>query len=270
MAVSDGEELLAEKVYRFAFAAIGAPEHLEIADNISKAVRYRLTLRSSVILRDALDRFPWAFEQNVDLIERPGSPLWLEWPLPTRAGHGGGEKAVTGALLLSHPDVDTVITAVTAWVGEKRIARHSYGVAMVDVGDLSQHAFDARRYYSHDAHESIERIMGQIGLAVPLGFQDEVAIMFDRSEGAMEGILRDSSGEIPFVLAILLAMQAEGGLIQTACDGFTLLDFGQPLRATLIDEVMDKLMRRPRQPLRRKVRGRERHHVSLRWEPTQS
>lgn len=265
MAKSKDEGMLADKVYRFSCAAIGASEHLEIADNINKATRFKLTRRAATIIRDTLDRFPWAFERNVDLIDRPSSPMWLEWPLETRAGHGGGDKAVTGSLLIPHPDIDTVITAVTAWIGSKRIARHSYGVAMVDTGDLAQHAFNARKYYSTVTHESIERMMEQIGLAVPLGFQDEIGIMFNRSEGAMEAVLRDSSAEIPFVLATLIAMKAEGGLIQTEADGCTVLDFGPALRPSLVDEMADSLFRRPASPLRRKIKGR--HKVSLRWEP---
>jgi hypothetical protein len=248
-----GRQLLADQVYRFCCDAIGAPEHLQIAEHLLGATKHVVGRSAAEAVRDALDRFPWAFEQNLDQLRRPQGAEWYEWPLPTRAGHGGGDLATTGCLVLPHPDIDTVITMVTGWVGERKIARHSYGVAVVDLNDLSVNAYHARNGFSEIADESIERIMGQIGIAVPLGFQDEIAIMFNRSEGAMEGIMRDSSAEIPFVLAMLLAKQARGGLQTHAGEHSLLIDMGQPPEETFTERLSGLLSRRSEVPLRRSV-----------------
>ncbi len=258
-----GRQLLADKVYRFCCDAIGAPEHLQIAEQLIGATKHVLTHTAAVTIRDAIDRSPWAFEQNLDQLRRPAGAEWYEWPLPTRAGHGGGDQAVTGCLVLPHPDLETVITMVTAWVGEKKIARHSYGVAMVDLSDLSVNAYHARNGFSEVADESIERIMGQIGIAVPLGFQDEIAIMFNRSEGAMEGIMRDASAEIPFVLAMLLARQARGGLDTRQGEHSMLIEQGIPDPETLYERLSGLLVSRNEAPLRRSVGLMG--GISLRW-----
>lgn len=248
-----GRQLLADKVYRFCCDAIGAPEHLQIAEQLLGATKHVVSQSAAVAVRDALDHYPWAFEQNLDQLRRPTAAEWYEWPLPTRAGHGGGDRAMTGCLVLPHPDLETVITMVTAWVGEKKIARHSYGVAMVDLSDLSVNAYHARNGFSEVADESIERIMGQIGIAVPLGFQDEVAIMFNRSEGAMEGIMRDSSAEIPFVLAMLLAQQARGGLEARQGEHSMLVEQGPPSVETAYERLSGFLSPKNGAPLRRSV-----------------
>jgi hypothetical protein len=152
---------------------------------------------------------------------------------------------------------------VTAWVGEKKIARHSYGVAMVDLSDLSANAYHARNGFSEVADESIERIMGQVGIAVPLGFQDEIAIMFNRSEGAMEGIMRDSSAEIPFVLAMLLARQARGGLETRVGEHSMVIEQGKPSAETAYERLCSLLSPRTEAPLRRSVGLMG--GISLRW-----
>jgi len=261
--MSTSRSLLADKVYRFCCDAIGAPEHLQIAEHLVSARKHVLTAAAAGKIRHALDRSPWVFEQNLDQIVRPSEPQWFEWPLPTRAGHGGGDGAVTGCLVIPHPDVETVMTMITAWVGEKRIARHSYGSAMVELTDLQSASYYARNGYSEVADESIERMMGQIGIAVPLGFQDEVAIMFNRSEGAMEGILRDSSAEIPFVLAIMLAMRASGGLSASKGENALELDFGTPSHPGMAERVAMKLAGKREMPLNRSIGLMG--GVSLRW-----
>jgi hypothetical protein len=258
-----GRKLLADKVYRFCCDAIGAPEHLQIAEQLLGATKHVVTQAAAATVRDALDRCPWAFEQNLDQLRRPAGAEWYEWPLPTRAGHGGGDRALTGCLVLPHPDLETVITMVTAWVGEKKIARHSYGVAMVDLSDLSANAYHARNGFSEVADESIERIMGQVGIAVPLGFQDEIAIMFNRSEGAMEGIMRDSSAEIPFVLAMLLARQARGGLETRVGEHSMVIEQGEPSAETAYERLCSLLSPRTEAPLRRSVGLMG--GISLRW-----
>jgi hypothetical protein len=160
---------------------------------------------------------------------------------------------MTGCLVLPHPDIDTMVTMITAWMGEKKIARHSYGVANVDLGDLSANAYNARNGYSDLAEDSIERIMEQIGLAVPLGFQDEIAIMFNRSEGAMEGILRDSSAEIPFVLTLMLAKQANGALVTTQGEHAWNIDLGQPVPESTSEKISSILSKPDNSPFRRSV-----------------
>ncbi|NTF17498.1 hypothetical protein G6L37_03730 [Agrobacterium rubi] len=260
---SKSRSLLADKVYRFCCDAIGAPEHLQIAEQLAGARKHVISLEAAMTIRASLDAAPWAFEQNLDMIERPDGPEWFEWPLPTRAGHGGGDKATTGCLVLPHPDIDTVVTMITAWVGKKRIARHSYGAAMVDLSDLKVAAYHARNGYSEIAEESMERMMGQIGLAVPLGFQDEIGIMFNRSEGAMEGILRDSSAEIPFVLSILLARQAKGGLVSREAEEQTHLEFGPPAIPGIMERISLALSGAKNLPLRRTVGIMG--GVNLRW-----
>lgn len=260
--------LLADKVHRFCCDAIGAPEHLQIAEHLMSARKHVLDAAAARRIRNALDSMPWVFEQNLDLIERPASAEWFEWALPTRAGHGGGSKALTGCLVIPHPDIETVITMITAWIGEKKIARHSYGAAMVDLSDLKVEAYHARNRYSEIADESIERMMGQIGLAVPLGFQDEISIMFNRSEGAMEGVLRDTSAEIPFVLAMLLARRARGGLTEAEHGNVIDVDFGQPSPPGFSERLSVALSGARKAPLVRTVGLMG--GVNLRWDGVSS
>lgn len=250
---SGARDLLAAKLYRFCCDAIGAPEHLQIAEQLLAAKKFVVDRSAATELREAIDVSPWAVEQNLDLIERPAAAEWYEWNLPTRAGHGGGERAVTGCLVLPHPDIESVVMMITGWIGEKRIARHSYGSAMVDLSDLKAAAYHARNGYSENAEDSIERMMEQIGLAVPLGFQDEIAIMFNRSEGAMEGILRDSSAEIPLVLAMMIARRARGGLIEEQCDGFVRLKSGPTVEPDFVERVSVALTGRGHTPFVRTV-----------------
>ena len=265
--------LLADRLYRFCCDAIGAPEHLQIAEFLSASDKFVVDRRSATAVRTLLYTAPWRIEENLDMLRRPDRPLWYEWPLPTRAGHGGGDLAVTGCLVVPHPDIDTVLTFVTAWVAKKRIARHSYGSGIVDLHELSVLSFDARtsvpggRYdgtpgqASHrgeladlvpEAADSIERMMERIAVAVPLGFQDEIAIMFNRSEGAMEGAMRDSTAEVPFVLALMLAHLARGGLAATERDGYYDLSFGPPAAPTVVERMSDAIAPAPR-PLARSV-----------------
>lgn len=235
------KSMLADKVQRFARDAIGAPEHGQIAELVGEAKRFRLSKIAALDIRRKLYDDPATFERNLDALARPNGPEWYEWPLETRSGHGGGDRALTGCLVLPHPEVETVVTFVTGWIGDKAIARHSYGTAMVDLNDLGRHAFEAREFYSDTPAESVERVMQQIGVAVPLGFQDEIAILFDRSESAMEAALRDASAEIPFVLAVLVAMKCEGGLVGTPGVGCTELAFATPPKPGLGQRLSDAL-----------------------------
>ncbi|WP_327210994.1 hypothetical protein [Rhizobium leguminosarum] len=257
--------MLADKVQRFARDAIGAPEHAQIAELVGSAKRHRLSREAALAIRRKLYDDPATFERNLDVLTRPEGPEWYEWPLETRAGHGGGDRAVTGCLVLPHPDAETVLTFVTGWVGDKAIARHSYGTAMVDVGDLAKHAFEAREFYSSTPGESVERVMEQIGVAVPLGFQDEIAIMFDRSEAAMEAVLRDASSEIPYMLAVLVTMRCEGGLVGNEGQGCTELTFG-PTREPGIGRRIGDVLRGGRRPFIRRIKARD-GTTTLRWEP---
>lgn len=258
------KSMLADKVRRFARDAIGAPEHGQIAELLGQAKRFRLTRPAATEIRRLLYAEPTTFERNLDVVARPSGPEWYEWPLQTRAGHGGGDKAVTGCLVLPHPEVESVLTFVTGWIGEKAVARHSYGTAMVDVGDLAKHSYEAREFYSSSPEESVERLMEQIGVAVPLGFQDEIAIMFDRSEAAMEAAMRDASSEIPYMLAVLVAMKCENGLSGTDAGNCTELSFGQPAAPGLRHRIEDALRGGPRPAIRR-IRHRNGATI-LRWE----
>jgi hypothetical protein len=256
--------MLADKVQRFARDAIGAPEHAQIAELVGSAKRHRLSKDAALDIRRRLYGDPTTFERNLDALTRPDGPEWYEWPLETRVGHGGGDRAVTGCLVLPHPDVETVLTFVTGWVGDKAIARHSYGTAMVDIGDLAKHAFEAREFYSSTPVESVERVMEQIGVAVPLGFQDEIAIMFDRSEAAMEAVMRDASSEIPFMLAVLVAMRCEGGLVSKDGQGCSDLTFG-PARETGVGQRLGAVFRRGKRSFIRRIKSRD-GATTLRWE----
>lgn len=255
--------MLADKVQRFARDAIGAPEHAQIAELLGEARRHRIGKPAALEIRRRLYADPATFERNLDAVVRPSGPEWYEWPLETRAGHGGGDRAVTGCLVLPHPDVESVVTFVTGWVGAKAIARHSYGTAMVDLNDLQKHAYEAREFYSSTPVESVERMMEQIGVAVPLGFQDEIAIMFDRSESAMEAVMRDASSEIPFMLAVLVAMRCEGGLEARRTERCDELSFGTAARPGVRQRIADAVSGR-RSFIRRST-ARD-GSFSLRWE----
>jgi len=237
-------DTLADRVAAASFRAIGAQEHLQIAGLIRGATSHVVDRDAAIAVRDALDEHTWSVESNLDLIPMPQGAAWYEWPLPTRVGHGGGDAARTGCLAVPHPEVDNLLMVVTAWES-LGIAMHSFGIAMIDMVELQIHAAAARRLYSKDRIESLTRIMSKVDAFVPQSFMEEISILSDGNEQAADAAMRDATSEVPFLLALLLALNASGGIVVREEDGVLRGILPDTGRRKGFAGVMDGLLKRP-------------------------
>lgn len=212
-------DTLGQKVSAAAMGALGAPEHLQIAGLIRNATAHVVDRDAAEAVHDALENHTWTVESNLDLIPVPSGATWYEWPLPTRSGRGGGDAARTGCLVVPHPEVDNLITIVTAWESQG-LPMHAYGIAVVDLGEVEVAAIAARRLYSKVREESLTRIMSHVGAFVPDSFRDEMLILTGGDETSAEAAMRDATAEVPFLLALMLAIKANGGIEVEVTDGY--------------------------------------------------
>lgn len=251
-------ELLADRLYRSVAGAIGSGEHLQIAGLLREATRTVIDRDAASEVRKWLDGDPWAFECNLDVLTPPLSPEWIEWPLETRSGHGGGDEAVTGCLVAPHPDDPGLVTFVTGWASAPGPARHSYAVAMADLGHLYELAWGARQKFSRVPEESIERIMSCVTVSMPRGFEDEIGILVDgfpgAAETAMKAAMRDATAEIPFVMALVVAMRSRGGLLVSNEDGHCRASLREPLKRSAASRAAAWLIGRNPAGFSRKLR----------------
>jgi len=205
---------LGERMSSASARALGAEEHLQIALLFRKARQHVVDRDAAEAVRRSLNDHTWSVESNLDLLPKPDGPVWFEWPLPTRSGRGGGDIARTGCLVCPEPNGANYAVVVTAWEAEGP-PEHSYGIAVIDFDELPIRATAARRFYSKDPHESIERMMAGIGVFVPTGFADEIKILVGADgdpKAATEAAMRDATSEIPFLLALMLSLNVSGGL----------------------------------------------------------
>jgi len=237
-------ETLGDKVSAAAFGALGAPEHLQIAGLIRNATAHVIERDAAEAVLDALENHTWSVESNLDLIPVPSGASWFEWPLPTRSGRGGGDTAKTGCLVVPHPEVENLLTIVTAWEAQG-LPMHAYGIALVDLGEIEFAAIAARRFYSKIREESLTRIMSRVSAFVPEAFRDEMLILTDGDETSSEAAMRDATAEVPFLLTLMLALNANGGLKVEEADG-KLRTFLPPARRREgVRGIVDGILKRP-------------------------
>lgn len=203
---------LAGRLYRASSARLGADEHLQVAGLLRAARQIRVDRVAAAAIRDWVDGNPWAVECNLDAVSLPDGPVWLEWPLETRSGHGGGEGASTGCLVAPNPDHPGLLAFVTGWDTGDGQARHAFAVAVADLQGLYDLAWGARTRFSRTPAESLARMMSSVSVSMPEGFADEVDILTDGSVDAREAAMRDATAEVPMVLALLVAMGRPGGM----------------------------------------------------------
>lgn len=245
---------LAGSLYKATAARTGAAEHLQVAGLLKEARRISVDREAASAIRDWVDSNPWAVEANLDAIAVPEGPLWLEWPLPTRAGHGGGEAARTGCLVAPNPEHQGLLAFVTGWDTGDGQGRHAFGVAVADLQGLYDLAWNARTRFSKAPAESLARMMSSVSASMPEGFADEIDILTEGSTEAREGILRDATSEMPMVLALLVAMGRPGGLALSAAESGEAATLSPAPGPGRLERLANLLFRRERPPFIRKVR----------------
>jgi len=203
---------LAGTIAEGALRLLGAEEHVQIAGLIQEAKTYVVDRDAALAVSQVLSDHTWSVESNLDLVKAPGTTTWFEWPLPTHSGRGGGDDARTGCLVTPHPENQDLMMVVTAWE-TGGAAEHSYGVAAMYMPDIALNAKLARRSRERTKEQSVTRLMGHIHAFVPASFRDEISIIADPGEQSMDAVLRDATSEIPFLLALMLAMNSENGVI---------------------------------------------------------
>ena len=212
---------LADSLYRAVATRMGADEHLQVAGLLKEARKIKVGRPAAEAVRAWVDADPWAVECNLDSIVPPSRPLWLEWPLVTRSGHGGGEDAVTGCLVAPNPEHPGLLALVTGWETGDGQARHAFAVAVTDLQGLYDLSWGARNRFSRTPDESLERMMSSVSVSFPGGFADEIDILTDGSAEAREGMMRDATSEIPMVFGLLVALDRRGGLSLSLMDDGT-------------------------------------------------
>lgn len=203
-------------------ASIGAPDHIEIAGHISRADKFRLHDDARDRIAETRKRAVWSIEQNLDVIQVPRKPVWVEWNgLPTFMN---GTEGRTGFLAVGNPTAENVVSFVTAWEDGKG-ARHAYAFASIDLEAAYRQAYEARRFYSRTQNESLERIMGLVMVTMPDGFSDELSILTDGDKRVNEAAMRDGTAEMPFVLGILESVLSPDALVARDEESITALDW---------------------------------------------
>ncbi len=257
-------KLLCDRLYEVCAASKLAPEHLEIAGLVKEARRYVVEEGPASAVREELDQRCWTIESNVDLIEWSADPVWIEWHLPSRAVERQGLKARTGCLISPHPEHEELIAVVTAWEDpETDSVHHSYSTALIDLERLHEHAHMARKY-SKVSDDSFERLISLIGITLSDGFRDELVLRHKGNVGIIERTMRLGTAEIPFLLALLVTRQAQGGLMvdwgQTDTHGSFVLSPSP--EKTFFERIEDKLWNAPQTGIFRRVKSRK---ALLKW-----
>lgn len=253
--------LLADRLYEVCVASRLAPEHLEVAGLLKDAIKFVVNEESSRNIREELDNRTWAIESNIDLIEWPSAPIWIEWHLPARAieqteqlGIGGR----TGCLISPHPEHRELISILTAWEEPASDAvHHSYSTALIDLEQAHQHALLARTRYSKDNEDSFERLMALLGVTLPDGFRDELVLRHKGNVGVIERTMRLGTAEIPFLLAVLVARQAVGGLMVDQGESHAEMILTSAPVKTMFERLGDWFWKAPPEGLFRRVKSRK-------------
>lgn len=236
---------LAEMLYTSSMKNFGSDEHLQISGLLNDAQKNVIDLDAAIEIRHFLNRNPLVIEQSLHFIERPTSPVWYEWGLETRSGHGGNEHVKTGCLVVPHDFDEHLMLVVTGWSEDGISARHAFAVALFDTETLALLAKSARgRSHSHSSNEaSLSRIMSHINVTMPSGFGDEIDILTDNDPFAKERSYRDATAEIPFLLAIMILEKTRGGLTSKIDKNMTRKSLSPPIAKNRFRKIVDRLVR---------------------------
>lgn len=194
---------------------IGSSLHLELAALVRDARKRVIAGEGGRGLRALSRRAPWTVESNLDLIAWPAEPLWIE-TAPYEAADDRREHDI-GFLLFRVPDSD-FYAAATAVRSPAAPAQHAFAVALLDPATLAAHAGEARRKYSKTPDESLERLMGVIGVTMAEEFVEELRLLDEGGERMVDAAMRDATAEIPLLLATLLSIGASGCFIEDHSD----------------------------------------------------
>lgn len=212
------DNLLADILYSSSMKNFGSDEHMQIAGLIKKAKKNVIEKNSALEIRHLLNRNPATIERGLKFIQRPAEPIWYEWGLETRSGHGGDENAKTGCLIAPHPFDDDLVLSITGWTTDGQNARHAFAIALFDTNSLTQLSKHAIGVRAGSPEASLSRIMSAIEVTMPPGFGDEISILTDDDPMAKQRSYRDATAEIPFLFAIMLFERCIGGLVETVVD----------------------------------------------------
>jgi len=234
---------LSEELQSSLFARLGSPQHLEIAGMVRSAHRTLLDANASSALSRLASETPWTVESNLDLVAWPPGPRWVEMPGYIR-NLREGENPVIGFLVMPHPEARGLYMVCTAFRTDGLGARHCFAMALLDSEELADNAYRARRFYSRAADESLERIMGMVGVSLSDEFRDELMILEDGREEVVEAVMRDATADIPLLLALLAAEAAPNAFVTVPGEGTMSLVGGPlPVRGS-VGRIADRLSRR--------------------------
>jgi hypothetical protein len=256
-------KLLCDRLYEVCAASKLAPEHLEIAGLLKEARRYIVGERSAAAVREELDDRCWTIEGNMDLIEWSAETVWIEWELPARSVEQHGLKARTGCLITPHPEHQELMAIVTAWEDpESDTVHHSYSTALIDIERLHEHARLARSRYSKNTDDSFERIIALIGITLSDGLRDELVLRHKGNVGVVDRTMKLGTAEIPFILGLLVAKQAAGGLMIDQHEDHACLTLMPAPEKSFFERLEDKVWRAADYGIFRRVKSRK---ARLKW-----
>lgn len=238
------ENLLADMLYKSSMKNFGSDEHMQIAGLLKDSKKNVIDTQSAIEIRHLLNNDPHAIERGLNFIQRPKSPVWYEWGLETRSGHGGNQHVKTGCLITPHEFDENLMLAVTGWSTDGVDARHAFAVALFDTETMTQVAKIARSRKNSSANASLSRIMSCIEVTMPPGFNDEIDILTGSDPFAKERTYRDATAEIPFLLAIMLLEQSKGGLSGTQTENVTHQALSPSPKKGRIREFFDNVRQR--------------------------
>jgi hypothetical protein len=252
----ESARLLSARLNEALFRRAGSDQHIEIAGYLREAEKTVLDPTAADAVRKLRDEATWTVESNLDLVKWPGGPVWYEMP-----GYimnlQEGEDPRMGFLVLPHPQGGGIYMVVTAFSTASIEPRHCFAMSLIDAGALAENAYFARRYYSHAQDESLERLMGHIGVSISDDFRDELMITEDGREEVIEAVMRDATADIPLLLALMVAEASENGFVlDMSEEGNTLVGAPLPGR-TRLGEFADRFARRMSSGIVRFPRGRK-------------
>lgn len=234
------DAILADLLYSSSMKNFGSDEHMQIAGLINEAKKNVIEKDTAIEIRRFLNENPAAIEKGLSYIQRPEKPVWYEWPLETRSGHGGDENARTGCLIAPHPADEELILAVTGWSTDGTTARHAFSVALFDTGSMDQLSKLANSRTKTSPEASLARILSAIETTMPPGFGDEINILTDNDPMAHQRSYRDATAEIPYLLSIMLLERCNGGLVGEMADGAVIYKMAAPSKRGVIQILMRK------------------------------
>lgn len=198
-------QYLAHSLFRACMDNPWAADHKQIAGAILRAEKYIFEFECADIIATRFEEEPWKTEARIREIKWPRTPIWIEWPLPAGIVKVVGQGAVTGALIIPHPDFEDVIVVVTSWrESAEAEAKHSYATAILSKETLSKKIklpvvkSDDERFRSH------QRILENIGVIISDDLQDELLLKFSGDAEVIGEAKKSATGEIPLLFALMV------------------------------------------------------------------